>query len=85
MSSESIRNNLAALKQELAQTQGLDTERHTALLDLINQIETQLDSSTDNDNNAVQLKKSITEFETEYPRLTAILNDIAVTLSNLGI
>lgn len=31
------------------------------------------------------LKETITEFEVEHPRLTGILNDIMVALSNLGI
>jgi len=31
------------------------------------------------------LKEAISEFEVEHPRLTGILNDIMVALSNLGI
>ncbi|NIT59402.1 MAG: DUF4404 family protein, partial [Aliifodinibius sp.] len=32
-----------------------------------------------------ELKEAINRFETEHPRTTAILNDIMVTLSNMGI
>jgi len=31
------------------------------------------------------IKETISEFEVEHPRLTGILNDIMVALSNLGI
>lgn len=53
---------------------------------LISDIEKRLDTSSEDDDGLLDnLKESIHQFETEHPRATAILNDIMVTLSNMGI
>ena len=55
---------------------------------LLQDIESGLENEEQNENQSellAGLKESVGHFETEHPRATAIINDIMVTLSNMGI
>jgi hypothetical protein len=52
---------------------------------LVQDIQRDLDEDTFSNELNDSLADTVTEFEASYPRLTAIINDIMVTLSNMGI
>ncbi len=82
---EKIHEKITSLKNELEQLSISDNSAKENINDLINEIEN-LNESTEEKNIAIdKIKLSIDRFETEHPRATAILNDIMVTLSNMGI
>ncbi len=79
-----ISSKLDALKQEVERSQfnnEADKEHINALINDIEQSSDEHDSEPVIDN----IKTSIEKFEAEHPRATAILNDIMVTLNNMGI
>jgi seryl-tRNA synthetase len=83
---DSLNEKIISLKKELEQIsiENSDAKDHiNALIEEIEGIKDQ--SSEDNTFIINKLKRSIENFETEHPRATAILNDIMVTLSNIGI
>ena len=83
---DSLNAKIISLKKELEQIsiENSDAKDHiNALIEEIEGIKDQ--SSEDNTFIINKLKRSIENFETEHPRATAILNDIMVTLSNIGI
>ena len=85
----------AKLKEELdrlrAEVKDLATDNieATAKLEaLISELEEKIEGGSDADQHSgliEELKDTISNFETEHPRATAILNEIMVTLSNMGI
>ena len=84
MSREQLRDLLSRLRAELATLDAGDDGAQTRLRKLLDDIEGQL-ADNDNDGLTNDLKRRIETFEVEHPRVTAILNDVMVTLSNLGI
>ena len=54
---------------------------------MIDESESSIDSSKEDEHHGLMqnLRDAVSHFETEHPRATAILNDIMVTLSNMGI
>ncbi len=83
---DNLNEKIISLKKELDQIsiENSDTKAHiNALIDDIENLKDQ--SSDDNTFIINKLKQSIEYFETEHPRATAILNDIMVTLSNIGV
>lgn len=84
MSREQLRDLLSRLRAELATLDAGDDGAQTRLRRLLDDIEGQL-ADNDNDGLTSDLKRRIETFEVEHPRVTAILNDVMVTLSNLGI
>lgn len=87
MSRAQLEQSLERLRGELETLDAAgDTTRLRALID---EVESQLDaleSGEDDDGTLVDgLRTQIEQFEVEHPRVTAILNDIMVTLSNMGI
>jgi hypothetical protein len=87
MPEQQLRNNLDKLRAEIDQIADTDTQTKAKLDALINDIEASIDPEQDSEDiKLVQnIKDALTHFETEHPRATAILNDIMVTLSNMGI
>lgn len=79
-----IKEKITSLKKELEQIPIEDNLAKDHINTLIQEIEELNGNSTDNDI-IEKIKTSIENFETEHPRATAILNDIMVTLSNIGI
>ena len=87
MPEQQIRDNLEKLRAEIDQVADSDTQAKAKLNTLINEIEASIDPGQESadQNIAEHIKDAVTHFETEHPRATAILNDIMVTLSNMGI
>ncbi|MBK6657697.1 MAG: DUF4404 family protein [Proteobacteria bacterium] len=82
MSREHLDQLLARLREELAvlEKRGVEAPQLQALVD---DIERQV--AADDTTVTGELKRRVEAFEVEHPRVTAILNDVMVTLSNLGI
>ena len=74
---------LTRLREELAALESAGTEVQPRLQTLIDDIEVQI--SAQDEGVTGELKRRVETFEVEHPRVTAILNDVMVTLSNLGI
>lgn len=88
VSREKVLQDLNRLRAEIDRTVSHDAEAHHALNQLINDLEAGLAQPVDASDHrdlVSRVPKAIENFETEHPRATAILNDIMVTLSNMGI
>ena len=87
MSKENLRNDLERLRSEVNILSETQTETRQRLNALITDLEKRIDTEVqDDDGNLLEdISDYISKFETEHPRATAILNDIMVTLSNMGI
>ncbi|MEQ8231956.1 MAG: DUF4404 family protein [Gammaproteobacteria bacterium] len=78
---DKLRGELDALGPEASETRA----RLAALIDEIEQELATLETAADGDSLLEKLQHQVEVFEVEHPRVTNILNDIMVTLSNLGI
>ena len=87
MSKENLVKDLERLRKEIHQVAANNPETYLKLNGLITDLERQItdDSGKDYASLLDRVKNEITHFETAHPRATAILNDILVTLSNIGI
>jgi hypothetical protein len=83
MSREQLELLLTRLREELAALERAGTQVQPRLQTLIDDIEVQI--SAQDEGVTGELKRRVETFEVEHPRVTAILNDMMVTLSNLGI
>lgn len=83
MSREKLEHLLTRLREELATLEADGGQATPRLRTLVDDIERQI---TAQDAGVTgELKRRVEVFEVEHPRVTAILNDVMVTLSNLGI
>ncbi len=85
---EKLRQGLEALRTEIKNLKGADGESKQRLEDLAERVEKQLAESgekNEHHNLIKELEEEIMRFEVAHPRLTAIINDLMVTLSNMGI
>lgn len=81
-----LNEKITELKKELEQLKFNNADEKNHINALIKEIENSNKESTDETDFIInKIKSSIDRFETEHPRATAILNDIMVTLSNIGI
>lgn len=88
MSDEQLRQSLSELRSELDRLEAEEAQIRERLDALISGVETRLDKPEDaaHHQSLVQdVRQSISEFEVSHPRTTAILNEIMVTLGNMGI
>ena len=88
MSDEKLRESLEGLRMELERLEAEEARVRERLDALIAGVETRLDAPGDSDQHQSlidDLRESISEFEVSHPRATAILNEIMVTLGNMGI
>jgi predicted transcriptional regulator len=88
MSKQKLHNDLKKLRNEINNIAAEDTESRDKLNQLISELEIQLenpDGDVQDQGVLTSVKEAIEHFETNHPRATAILNDIMVTLSNMGI
>jgi hypothetical protein len=83
MSREKLENLLSRLREELATLEAGGAQPQPRLRELVNDIETQI--AAQDEGVTGELKRRVEAFEVEHPRVTAILNDVMVSLSNLGI
>lgn len=84
---EKLSEGLKALRSEIKNLKGSDEATRRRLEDLAARIEEQLAGGDESEPHSLlkELEDEIMRFEVEHPRLTAIINDIMVTLSNMGI
>lgn len=82
---EKLHEKISSLKNELDKLSVSDDAAKEHINQLIKEIE-HLDNAEEGKDDLIDnIKSSVEDFETEHPRATAILNDIMVTLSNMGI
>ncbi|MGH8499371.1 MAG: DUF4404 family protein [Methylococcales bacterium] len=85
---EQLEETLAALRTEVSKLSDLDLESKRKLESFIRNLEIKLNSPDDREHHhslTEGLSDSLTHFEVSHPRLTGILNDVMMTLSNMGI
>lgn len=82
-----LREDLERLRAELNLSARDDADARRKLNELIDDIESRVDERDAGDGGDLvsRIRQAIRHFETEHPRATAILNDILVTLGNMGI
>ncbi len=88
MSDEQLRQSLNELRSELERLKSEEAQIRERLDALISGVETGLEKPEDTAHlqSLVQdLRQSISQFEVSHPRATGILNQIMVTLGNMGI
>jgi len=83
-----LRDDIEKLRKEIEKLGAEEEASREKLEGLLQDIEAGLETEEQNKNQSellAGLKESVEHFETEHPRATAIINDIMVTLSNMGI
>ena len=88
MSREQLEQSLQRLRDELETLDKGAGSAHERVRDLINEVEFQMHTLHDPGSRsslADEVRHQIEQFEVEHPRVTNILNDLMVTLSNRGI
>ena len=87
MTSRKLHNDLKRLRAEINHLAADDVDSRKRLNRLISRLEAKLENpdAGEDDSLMKNLRDAIAHFETEHPRATAILNDIMVALSNMGI
>lgn len=76
---------LKQLEIEIENVDALPDQDKDRLGKLINTIEQGMNDDSLDDELNQSLVTAVADFEASHPRLTAIINDILVTLSNMGI
>jgi hypothetical protein len=88
MNEQKIFDALDELRQEIERLDLQDAASKERLSGLVQSIEQRMiPGVVDEDRPDVieEVKDAVTQFEVEHPRITGILNDIMMALSNLGI
>ena len=88
MSEIDLQEELEKLRHEVDEIAAGDDQAREQLDLLMSDIEKKIEvpSDADHHKNLLQsIKDAITRFESEHPRATGILNDIMITLGNMGI
>ena len=85
---DELRKDLQRLRDEISGIPEAEAGSRERLMELVNDLEqhTAREQEADlYDQLADRISSAIERFESSHPRATAILNDIMVTLSNMGI
>ncbi len=88
MTNTKLHEELERLRSEVNRLTDDNIDAKEKLNLLISDIEKKLEKPSDeaHHRNLIEdIRNTINQFETDHPRATAILNDIMVTLSNMGI
>lgn len=88
MAKQRLHDDLEKLRNEIDNIAAEDTESREKLNQIISELEAQLENTSgevQDESVLTSVREAIEHFETDHPRATAILNDIMVTLSNMGI
>jgi predicted nuclease with TOPRIM domain len=88
MPDERLRQSLNELRSELERLEAEEAQVRERLDALISGVEMHLDRPDDNAQHqslVEDVRQSISQLEVSHPRATAILNEIMVTLGNMGI
>ena len=85
MDEQEIYQQLESLKQELAKS-AVGEDAREKMLGLIDRIEEQMHTPGGaEDGISEQFETLVTEFEVSHPTLTGIVNNLLVTLGNMGV
>ena len=85
MDEQEIYQQLESLKQELAKS-AVSEDAREKMLGLIDRIEEQMHTPGGaEDGISEQFETLVTEFEVSHPTLTGIVNNLLVTLGNMGV
>ena len=83
---EQLHKKMDELRQEIDELPSDDSGSKERLEELLEKLELRAEYPAEADNQLIQgLSDSVTHFEVFHPRVTAILNDLMMTLSNMGI
>ncbi|MCK5432837.1 MAG: DUF4404 family protein [Gammaproteobacteria bacterium] len=88
MSENKLRDDIEKLRDEIKTLHAEEDISKEKLERLLQEIESSFENEAHNKEQSellAGLRESVKHFETEHPRATAIINDIMVTLSNMGI
>jgi hypothetical protein len=87
MSHSKLKQSLQRLQTEIAELKSISSAEKKELELILGNIRQTLDSDEHIDSSDLQerLNSAIVRLEAAHPRLTAVLNDIMVTLGNMGI
>ena len=88
MPENKLRDDIEKLRDEIKTLHAKEDISKEKLERLLQEIESGLETEAQDKERSellAGLKESVKHFETEHPRATAIINDIMVTLSNMGI
>ena len=87
MSRENLVRDLERLRSEIDGVARNNPDAYRKLNELINDLERQVSESPDSNHVGLseRVRDELVRFEAAHPRATAILNDILVTLGNMGI
>jgi hypothetical protein len=87
MAEKEVSEALFTLRREIEQLDGTNPELSQRLEGILNELEDRMEATEDNDHLHLvdDMKDALTQFEVEHPRLIGVINDLMVSLSNLGI
>ncbi|MDD5035742.1 MAG: DUF4404 family protein [Methylococcaceae bacterium] len=88
MTEQKISAALEELRREIENLEVGDPEAKEKLNSLVENIEENLDysgASQEHQHLLAEMKETVTQFEVAHPRITGILNEILMSLSNAGI
>jgi uncharacterized protein YoxC len=87
MAEKEVSEALFNLRSEIESLDGANPELRQRLEGILDDLENRLEATEDENHLHLveDMKEAVTQFEVEHPRLTGILNDLMVSLSNLGI
>ncbi|MCC7410139.1 MAG: DUF4404 family protein [Gammaproteobacteria bacterium] len=88
MTKDDFLADLARLRTELAELDASDDETRARIIGIIDALERKLEhpDDTEHDENLLDsVRGAVEHFEVSHPRATAIVNQIMMTLGNLGI
>jgi len=84
---EKLNETLESLRSEIENLRTNDNASKVKLEKIVDDLEQKIQNPDDIDHNRLisDVKDSVTHFEVSHPTVTAILNDIMMALSNMGI
>ncbi len=85
---QKLQETLQALREEINKLRPDDRESKDRLEQLVRKLELKLDRPDDTTHHhslTEGLSDTLTYFEVSHPRITGVLNDLMMTLSNMGI
>lgn len=82
-----IAETIKALRNESNKLKSDDVDTTETINQLIEKLEQQIESPTVENQHSLtdHLKRSVSAFEIQHPRLTSIVNDLMVKLAGLGV
>jgi len=84
MNHEHLHQLLAALRAEITTLTPEQSEQHQKLTDLLTALEDELKVEHSH-GLAARVSQVLTQFETEHPHLTEVVNRVSLLLSNMGL